>query len=420
MNEPRSTGTSDEIALRVEDVWKVFGPEPEVRRLLASDRRDGPKDEILEKTGCVVGVRNIDFAVRKGEFFVLMGLSGSGKSTLIRCLIRLVDPSRGRILYGDRDICGFDARKLREFRRRETGMVFQHYGLLPHYSVLDNVAYGLKIGGTAPGERRERALRAIETVGLKGWEDHFPSSLSGGMQQRVGMARALAREPRVLLLDEPFSGLDPLIRRQMQDELVDLQTDLRKTMIFVTHDLHEALKLGDRIAIMKDGEIIQLGTPEDIIAEPADDYVRSFVRDASPAKVLTAGRIMEEPDLVIHEWQGPKTTRALFRSAREDYAFFLTRKHEFRGLLRREDVRELARKGAGRLEDILIADAPTCVPDTVVETLFPLAAGTPHPISVVDERNRFRGAIFNRTILDCMYPDEAPEAVDPAEENPDV
>jgi glycine betaine/proline transport system ATP-binding protein len=256
-------------------------------------------------------------------------------------------------------------------------------------------------------------MRAVETVGLKGWEDHPPSALSGGMQQRVGMARALAQEPEILLLDEPFSGLDPLIRRQMQDELVELQTDLKKTMIFVTHDLHEALKLGDRIAIMKDGEIIQLGTPEDIIAEPANDYVRSFVQDASPAKVLTAGRIMEEPDLVIHEWQGPKATRAMFRSAREDYAFFLTRRNEFRGLLYREDVRELARKGSGELGDILITDAPTCGPETVVEDLFPLAASSPHPISVVDERNRFRGAVFNRTILDSMYQDEEPAEAPP-------
>lgn len=316
---------------------------------------------------------------------------GSGKSTLIRCLIRLVDPSRGRILFDEEDICAFDDRRLREFRRHKTSMVFQHYGLLPHYSVLENVAYGLKIRKMAPDERRDRAMKAIETVGLKGWEDHPPSALSGGMQQRVGMARALAQEPEVLLLDEPFSGLDPLIRRQMQDELVELQTDLKKTMVFVTHDLHEALKLGDRIAIMKDGEIIQLGTPEDIIAEPANDYVRSFVQDASPAKVLTAGRIMEEPDLVIHEWQGPKATRALFRSAREDYAFFLTRRNEFRGLLYREDARELARKGGGRLEDILITDAPTCDPETVVE-----------------DRNRFRGAVFNRTILDSMYQDEQP------------
>ncbi len=219
------------------------------------------------------------------------------------------------------------------------------------------------------------------------------------------MARALAQEPEILLLDEPFSGLDPLIRRQMQDELVDLQCKLQKTMVFVTHDLHEALKLADRIAIMKDGEIIQLGTPEDIVAEPANDYVSEFIQDASPAKVLTAGRIMEQPDLLLYEWQGPKATRTLFRSTKQDSAFFLTRDKKLMGLVARADLRDLLRRNGTNIQDILVTDLPTCSPDTLIEDLFSLATSSPYPISVIDENEKFQGVIFNVTILDNLVQD---------------
>lgn len=389
-------------ALQVKGVWKIFGPENEVEKLRRSDDRHAPKREILEKTGCVLGLRNISFDVKKGEFFVLMGLSGSGKSTLVRCLNRLVDPTEGQILVANEDICTFNREQLIAYRRHTISMVFQHFGLLPHYTVLDNVAYGLKVRGMGKEERYERAQSAIETVGLKGWEDYLPASLSGGMQQRVGMARALAQEPEILLLDEPFSGLDPLIRRQMQDELVDLQVKLQKTMVFVTHDLHEALKLGDRIAIMKDGEIFQLGTPEDIVTEPANAYVSEFIQDASPAKVLTAGRIMEEPDLLLYEWQGPKATRALFRASKQDCAFFINRDKKLMGLVSRADLRELLRRKGTNIRDILITDLPICSPDTLVEDLFALATSSPYPISVIDENEKFQGVIFNHTILDSL------------------
>lgn len=405
MGEPSNEPKKAPIALQVDGAWKIYGPEKDVRKLLQSENRHAPKSEILEKTGCVLGLRNISFEVRKGEFFVLMGLSGSGKSTLVRCLNRLVNPTQGRILVGDEDICTFNRDQLIEFRRHTISMVFQHFGLLPHYTVLDNVAYGLKIRGMGKEERHACAQAAIETVGLKGWEDYLPASLSGGMQQRVGMARALAQEPEILLLDEPFSGLDPLIRRQMQDELVDLQCKLQKTMVFVTHDLHEALKLADRIAIMKDGEIIQLGTPEDIVAEPANDYVSEFIQDASPAKVLTAGRIMEQPDLLLYEWQGPKATRALFRSTKQDSAFFLTRDKKLMGLVARADLRDLLRRNGTNIQDILVTDLPTCSPDTLIEDLFSLATSSPYPISVIDENEKFQGVIFNVTILDNLVQD---------------
>ena len=286
----------------IKDLWKVYGRDP--KRVLKKELRQKSKDEIQKKTGCIVGMRNINLNIEKGQFYILMGLSGSGKSTLIRNLIRLVNSTSGSITVNGKNMTKMSQEQLFQFRRKTFGMVFQHYGLLPHLTVLDNAAYGLKVKGVPKGERYAKAMRTLETVGLKGWEDYYPGSLSGGMQQRVGLARALANDPEILLMDEPFSGLDPLIRRQMQDELVELQERLKKTIVFVTHDLHEALKLGDKIAIMRNGEVVQEGTPEEIVTQPADEYVQEFVRDASPAKVLTAGSIMEEPKILLYGWEG--------------------------------------------------------------------------------------------------------------------
>ncbi len=401
-----------EMILEVSNLWKIFGHG--AKEILKSKRRLASKKEILAETGCVVGLRDISFEVQRGEFFVLMGLSGSGKSTLIRCLIRLIDPTAGKILVKGDDIARYDKERLLDLRRNVTGMVFQHFGLLPHYSVIDNVAYGLKVKGMAKEKRYALAQEAIETVGLKGWETYPPSSLSGGMQQRVGMARALARDPEILLLDEPFSGLDPLIRREMQDELLELQERVRKTMIFVTHDLQEALKVADRIAIMRDGEIIQIGSPEDIIASPADDYVREFVQDASPAKVLSAGRIMEDPRVLLYEWQGPKVARTLLGHDRQLYAFVTTKKREFKGLLSLDRIRKMEKAGVPSLKDAvaeqyLVKDLPTCSPDTIIEELFPLATSSPYPIPVLDEKGKLLGIIRNETILDSMIQEDGTE-----------
>jgi glycine betaine/proline transport system ATP-binding protein len=406
--EPAALPEKDDNVIDVREVWKVFGPSP--RDILESELKDAPKEEILEKTGCVLGLRDINFTVRRGEFFVLMGLSGSGKSTLVRCFLRLVEPSHGQILIDGEDVCSYNAEQLRKFRRHTTAMVFQHFGLLPHYTVLDNVAYGLKVRGTSKQERYERAREAIETVGLKGWENYLPGALSGGMQQRVGLARALATGPEILLMDEPFSGLDPLIRRQMQDELVELQDKLQKTIIFVTHDLHEALKLGDRIAIMRDGMIIQLGAPEDILTAPADDYVRDFIMEASPAKVLTAGRIMEEPPVLLYDWEGPKTAQHMLISTKRDHAFVLNKNRRFLGLVTLEDLSQLSHTGMGSIKDCLRTDVAACHPDTLVEDLFPLASASPYNLPVVDEDNRFLGAIHTRAILESMIQDR--EAID--------
>jgi glycine betaine/proline transport system ATP-binding protein len=250
------------------------------------------RDDILAQTGHVVAVKDVSFDVRPGEIFVVMGLSGSGKSTLIRCLSRLVEPTAGEIIVNGQDVVGFDASQLRELRRHKMSMVFQRFGLLPHRSILDNVSYGLEVQGIKKEARHSQARQVLEMVGLKGWEQHFPHELSGGMQQRVGLARALAVDPEILLCDEPFSALDPLIRREMQDELLRLQKTLNKTLVFITHDFLEALKLGHHIAIMKDGEIVQLGKPEEIVAHPINDYVREFTRDVPRIKILTARTIM--------------------------------------------------------------------------------------------------------------------------------
>lgn len=285
-------------------------------------------------------------------------------------------------------------------------MVFQHYGLLPHQTVLDNAAYGLKIRGVPKGERYAKAMRTLETVGLKGWEDYYPGSLSGGMQQRVGLARALANDPDILLMDEPFSGLDPLIRRQMQDELVELQEKLQKTIVFVTHDLHEALKLGDQIAIMRNGELVQVGTPEDIVSNPADDYVQEFVRDASPAKVLTAGTIMESPKVLLYAWEGPKTALTLLRSNNRKAAFVVDKGHKLLGVVKEsklEQLLNLAEKPKG-IPLSAIKKITSVTEDTIVEDLFSIVSENPYPIPVVDENNKFKGMVTTDQIFESIAP----------------
>ncbi|GAA3770837.1 glycine betaine/L-proline ABC transporter ATP-binding protein [Streptomyces phyllanthi] len=302
-----STGTDTAAGapvFSVEGLWKVFGPkadrvpaDPELTAL--------PPAELRSRTGCTAAVRDVSFDVRKGEVFVVMGLSGSGKSTLVRCLTRLIEPTSGRIAIDGEDVLGMDRARLRELRRHRASMVFQHFGLLPHRSVLDNVAYGLEIQGVGRSERRSRAREVVAKVGLEGMEQRRPGQLSGGQQQRVGLARALAVDPEVLLFDEPFSALDPLIRRDMQEEVVRLHREEGRTMVFITHDLNEALKLGDRIALMRDGQVVQLGTPEEIVGSPADDYVREFVREVPREQVMTVRTAMRAPESAEEAGRGP-------------------------------------------------------------------------------------------------------------------
>ncbi len=274
------------------NIWKIFGTYPE--RTLENLDRSLSRAEVQAQTGHVIGVNDVSFEINKGETFVVMGLSGSGKSTLVRCISRLIEPTAGEMIIDGEDIMDYNDAQLTELRRFRMSMVFQHFGLFPHRKVIDNISFGLEIRGMDKKQRKARAMEVLDKVGLQGWADHYPRELSGGMQQRVGLARAMAVDPEILIFDEPFSALDPLIRREMQDELIKIQAEVRKTMIFITHDFLEAIKMGDHIAIMKDGVVVQIGTPEEIVANPVDDYVREFTEDVPRYKVLSVGKIMRE------------------------------------------------------------------------------------------------------------------------------
>jgi glycine betaine/proline transport system ATP-binding protein len=299
---------SETPTIAVEHLWKVFGPKPE--KVVGTPLADLPRAELRARTGCLAAVRDVSFDVRPGEVFVVMGLSGSGKSTLVRCLTRLIEPTSGEVRIHGEAVREMSPRRLRELRRHGVAMVFQHFGLLPHRQVVDNIAYGLEIQGVGKAERHRRAGEVLALVGLDGHEHQYPSQLSGGMQQRVGLARALATDPAVLLFDEPFSALDPLIRRDMQAEVRRLHAEVGKTLVFITHDLAEALSLGDRIAVMRDGELVQVGTPEELVGAPADGYVEDFVREVPRADVLTVRWIVRpaEPDEVVEDQPLPAGT----------------------------------------------------------------------------------------------------------------
>jgi glycine betaine/proline transport system ATP-binding protein len=290
---PQHATTSGESALTVEGLWKIFGNKAD--KIIGTPDAELSRKELQAKTGCVAAVKDVSFDVRPGEVFVVMVLSGSGKSTLVRLLTRLIEPTAGSVRISGEDITAADDAQLRDMRRNHVAMVFQHFGLLPHRQVIDNVGFGLEVRGAAKAERRARAQEMVDLVGLTGYETSYPDQLSGGMQQRVGLARALAVDPDLMMFDEPFSALDPLIRRDMQNEVIRLHQEVGKTMIFITHDLQEALKLGDRILIMRDGEIVQVGTPDEVVAAPADEYVRDFVSDVPRSHVLTLRWVMREP-----------------------------------------------------------------------------------------------------------------------------
>ncbi len=399
-----------DVAVRVEDLWKIFGRNPE--RALEPGLRDLPKSELQARTGNIIGLRNVNFQVKFGELFVLMGLSGSGKSTLIRTLIRLIRPTTGTLWVDGTDVLAMTQRELLTFRRQSISMVFQNYGLLPHYTVLQNAGYGLKLRGDDKNAREEQARAALNTVGLDGWEDYYPSSLSGGMQQRVGLARALATDPDILLMDEPFSGLDPLIRRQLQDEFIDLQDQLGKTIVFVTHDLHEALKLGDRIAIMRDGEIVQIAEPEEILSNPYDDYVRAFTQDASVARVFTASTVMDDPEVLLYRWQGPRAAHAELERSKREWAFMVDKQHTYLGICTHDLVDDLIKRNERQI-DAASLDRPDPVdPDIVIEDLYGLVSAESYPLPVTDERGKLLGVIRPRAILEALHTSDSEESND--------
>jgi glycine betaine/proline transport system ATP-binding protein len=398
--DPVETG----IAVKAEGIWKVFGRNPE--RALTKKYKDMPKDEFQKRTGCVIGLRDISFTVKTGEFFVLMGLSGSGKSTMIRTLIRLVKPTAGTLFVDGKNVSAMNRHELMEFRRNQMSMVFQNYGLLPHYTVLENAAYGLKLRGDEKTTRLDRAAEALKKVGLAGWENYYPTSLSGGMQQRVGLARALAKDPDILLMDEPFSGLDPMIRRQLQDELVELQADLGKTIIFVTHDLHEALKLGDRIAIMRDGQLVQIAEPEEILSNPHDEYVRAFTRDASPAQVFTASTVMEEPEVLLYRWQGPLNARTEMEHTKREWAFVVDKKHNYLGVATRDHIEKIIKQKKTTVDKEDLDWIEPVSPDTILEDLFGQVSSQSYPLPVINEQGRLLGVVRPRAILNALHNSE--------------
>ena len=390
-------------AIRVENVYKVFGRRPQeaVRRL-----REGAPREDVKQHG-TAAVIDASFEVAKGEIFVVMGLSGSGKSTLIRMLNGLWRPTAGRIMLGDDDLATVSASRLRTLRRSTVSMVFQHFALLPHRTVLDNAAYPLEIQGIKKPARRERALQALELVGLSGWEDSLPSQLSGGMRQRVGLARALAADTDILLMDEAFSALDPLIRREMQEQLVEIQQKLGKTIIFITHDLNEAMFLGDRIAVMRAGRIVQIGSAEEILSEPADEYVAQFVADVDRTRVLTAGSVMVRPGVVLATNAGPRQAARAMREAHASAAFVVDRDRVLRGAVRDSDVVAAARAGATRLDPALLDAALTVDESTPLSDVFAPSAESSLPVAVTDDRGRLLGVVPRVALLEAMVPPDA-------------
>lgn len=383
----------------IEHLYKIFGHEP--NKAISLLQQGLGKEEILKRTGHTVAINDVSIAIEEGEIFVIMGLSGSGKSTLVRCVNRLVEPTKGKIMIDGEDVLAMAPRELRELRRKKIGMVFQKFGLFPHRTVMGNVEYGLEIQGIPAAERKEKAAQALDIVGLLNWAGSYPASLSGGMQQRVGLARALANDPDILLMDEAFSALDPLIRKEMQDELLELHSRLRKTILFITHDLDEALKLGDRIAVMKDGEVVQVGTPEEILTNPANDYVRDFVQDVDRGKVLTARSIMIKPEVITSK-DGPKVAMRKMKETGLSSVFVVDPHRTLMGIVTADAILEQDNWEAKDLSSVLITDVPTTSPDTPVNELFPIAAETKIPISVVDEHHKLLGIIPRVAILAAM------------------
>lgn len=380
-----------EVKVSVDGVWKVFGPNPD--DALQLTREGHARSAVLEQTGSTVAVADVSLEVRAGETFVVMGLSGSGKSTLLRCINRLVEPNRGTVRVDGEDVTAMDDQQLRQLRRRKLGMVFQRFALFPHRTVLDNVAYGLEIQKVDHATRATRARETLELVGLQGWESSRTDALSGGMQQRVGLARALATDPDVLLMDEPFSALDPLIRREMQDELLELEGQLAKTIVFITHDLDEALKLADRMAIMKDGAIVQIGTPEEILRRPADDYVRSFVEDVDRSRMLQARDVMFRPRDLVRRGHSPRVALRMMEQKGLSSAFVVGADNRLVGLVTAEGAADAARRGDEDLEGVLIRDIATTEPNTTLRELINQAADEPYPIAVVDNTRQLLGLV---------------------------
>jgi len=404
-----------EVKIVVENVSKIFGPHP--KKALELLRRGQDKETIHAETGMTVGVSNASFEIRTGEIFVIMGLSGSGKSTMVRMLNRLIKPTAGRVLIDSEDIVAMNDDALVATRRKKLSMVFQSFALMPHLTVRDNAAFGLELDGVDKSTREKRALEALEQVGLDAWAESMPNQLSGGMQQRVGLARGLAVDPDILLMDEAFSALDPLIRTEMQDELLKLQAKAQRTIVFISHDLDEAMRIGDRIAIMEGGRVIQVGTPEEILQNPADDYVRAFFRGVDPTNILTAGDIATDTQVTIPITDGKNPRAALQRLIKNDrdYGYVINSSGQFQGVVSSDSLREvIEREGdAQNIRNAFIDEAVSARAGDSMQDILPWVASHSWPLPILDDNNNYLGAISKNLFLRTLHRSQAEETTDP-------
>lgn len=395
----------------VQDLYKIFGNQP--KKALALLAKGEEKDAIFEKTGMTVGVQGASFSVKEGEIFVVMGLSGSGKSTLVRMLNRLMDPTSGKVLLDGEDVTTMDDEALRRLRRSKMSMVFQSFALMPHLTVVENVALGLEFEGIAKEERTSRSLEALEQVGLSAWAESYPADLSGGMQQRVGLARSLAVNPDVLLMDEAFSALDPLIRTEMQDELLRLQEEHKRTVVFISHDLDEAMRIGDRIAIMEGGRVIQVGTPEEILQNPENEYVRAFFRGVDPTQILTAGDIVRNTQvtLIRHPAHGPRAALSRLVNQDRDYGYVLDARKRFVGVVSTDSLKEVIDlpKDERDITDAFLEGAESVNASESMQEILPLITANPWPVPVVNDESRYLGVVSRNMFLKSLQrPDISP------------
>ncbi|KTA91624.1 glycine/betaine ABC transporter ATP-binding protein [Aeromonas salmonicida subsp. smithia] len=390
------------VKLEVKSLYKIFGEQPEKVFKLLEKGHD--RASILKKTGQTLGVHGVDLAIHEGEIFVVMGLSGSGKSTLVRLFNRLIEPTRGQVLIDGEDIAAISDSELRQVRRKKISMVFQSFALMPHLSVLENAAFGLELAGVPLLERQESARQALNQVGLGQWVDSFPDALSGGMKQRVGLARALANDPDILLMDEAFSALDPLIRTEMQDELLKLQASHQRTIVFISHDLDEAMRIGDRIAIMQDGQVIQVGTPDEILSQPANDYVRAFFRGVDLANVFSARDIVSRKQMPLikkRTTDGPGNALRQLKDQEREFGYVVDRSRRFLGVVSVESLGQ-AVKNKGSLEQALLADIQPILGDTSLNELISQVASAPCQVPVVEEDGTYLGLISKANLLNTL------------------
>jgi len=397
-------GTKSMQKVEVKNLIKIFGPNP--KKSLKLMEQGQSKDVILKETSDTIGVNNISFSVHEGEIFVVMGLSGSGKSTILRCLNRLIEPSSGEIIIEGTDIMALSKKNLRKFRQEKTAMVFQQFALLPHRTVLSNTIYGLEVKGVQKDISEKKAMEILDIVGLKGWENKYPDELSGGMKQRVGLARALTNDADILLMDEAFSALDPLIREEMQDELLGLQQKMNKTIIFITHDLNEALKLGDRIAFLRDGELIQVGTPEEITKNPVDDYVSKFVSGVDMSNILTVKDAMKKPQPLIMMKDGPNVAIRAMRQYGLSSIFVVDREKHLKGIITIDEALDAKKNDVESLADVDLNQGPVLKEDTLIKDSIGIVAESKLPTAVIDDENRLLGILVRGSVLAALASDK--------------